>query len=350
MSPVYIKTWVGKHGKRYRVYWRPGGRAFKERYAGSFKTLKEARARRDFVAGELANGRDPQVALDRLKTPPAPQPGLATVWPIWMQSRKDVGAAAKALYGNSRDRWLPILGPTTDPENVTTDGVIAGIDEMLEDLASSTVRLYLSHLAMVLDFADAVPNPARSRKIKLPTQTITERDIPSTEEWRRILAQVASRSRPTLRVMECCALRVSEACGLQAGDLDRDGEQILVRRSITKTKAGRRWIPCPEELLDALTPGRVSAGQVYYDLQRACEKAGTAEYGTHVLRHRRISLWFRHGFDQVQIARWAGHAKASESSDTYGHVVIDALDDDWLTFWLSRSPGAAPVRHREAAE
>jgi integrase len=38
--------------------------------------------------------------------------------------------------------------------------------------------------------------------------------------------------------MECCALRVSEACGVEQGDLDQG--QILVRREVTKTKAGRR--------------------------------------------------------------------------------------------------------------
>ena len=40
---------------RYRL----GGRAYPVSHGGSFPTMKEARARRDLIAGELAAGRNP---------------------------------------------------------------------------------------------------------------------------------------------------------------------------------------------------------------------------------------------------------------------------------------------------
>jgi hypothetical protein len=47
----------------FQVRYRRGGRAYPLVHAGCFPTLKEARLRRDLVAGELAAGRDPAMAL-----------------------------------------------------------------------------------------------------------------------------------------------------------------------------------------------------------------------------------------------------------------------------------------------
>ncbi len=48
--------------RRFVVRYRLGGRAWPIQHGGSFKTDKEARARRDLVAGELAAGRNPAEA------------------------------------------------------------------------------------------------------------------------------------------------------------------------------------------------------------------------------------------------------------------------------------------------
>ena len=353
---AYIKRRTGKDGPRYLVYYRITA-AHKERYAGSFRTKKDAQTRRDLVAGELAALRDPGLLLAEFRRPPVRQAGLGEAWDVWAASKRRVGESAKALYGNSRARWLPILGPDTDPETVTVAGISAGLDEMLDELAPNTVRLYLAHLAMCLDFVlpDGAPNPARSRKLELPSGGVRATPVPSNPEWAAILGKIKTRSRLAVRLMECCGLRVSEACGVEAGDLDVMGGQILVRREITKTSAGRRWVPAPAVLLDGLADRGgvgVSPGQVYYDLQLACEKAGTREFGTHAFRRRRISLWYAQQIDGPQIARWAGHAKPSESMNTYAFEVVDALTDEWLSFWQHayRGGAAAPVRHTEGVD
>lgn len=355
---VYIKRRKTRKGEqRYLVFYRRGGRNCAEEYAGSFRSPSEARARRDWIRLELAAGRDPRESLAALKAPRVTEqrPGLEAVYDRWIRSRRDVGESAVKLYGNSKARWLPILDAATDPLAVTVDGVLAGIDEMLDDLAPSTVRIYLSHLAMVLDFAlpDGQPNPARSRKIKLP-QRRTETPPPTNAEWAAITGAIGKRSLLAVRLMECCALRVSEACGIRAGDIDVASGQILIRRSVTKTNAGRRWVPVPAALLDDLAERGsvgVSPHSVYYDLRQACSKAKTRPYGTHAFRRRRISLWYAQGVDGPQVARWSGHSKASESMDTYAYEVMDAFADEWLGFWnkVRRGERAEPVRQQEHA-
>jgi hypothetical protein len=47
----------------FQVRYRLDGHAYPLVPGGSFRTLKEARARRDFIAGELAAGRNPADAL-----------------------------------------------------------------------------------------------------------------------------------------------------------------------------------------------------------------------------------------------------------------------------------------------
>lgn len=362
MSPVYIKTRVGKTGKRYLVYYRRGGRSFPEEYAGSFKTQKEATERRNLIASELANGRNPQLILEAIKTPPPPAAGLEQRWNEFSASRIDVRAKAQAQYRNARDRWLPILGRDRDPATVTPTDIMAGIGELLEELAASTVRQYVSNLSMVFDFCEIEPNPTKSPKVRLPAIARVEREIPSTAAWHALRDKTKKRSRLALRLMEACAFRVSETATLEWGDIDFIEGMARIRRDNAKTKSSRRWVPVPDELLDDiadLMPVEdrsvhrkvlgIKSTIVYQDMAAACVAAGVTEYGTHVLRHRRVSLWLRHGIDAVQVARWAGHARSSISLDVYGHVVNPG-EDEWADFWkaayaAARTPGAARVRH-----
>jgi hypothetical protein len=46
----------------------------------------------------------------------------------------------------------------------------------------------------VLDFCDVEPNPARSKKVRLPSAERAEVDFPSNEEWVAINEHVRKRS------------------------------------------------------------------------------------------------------------------------------------------------------------
>jgi hypothetical protein len=63
MASVSVTRRKTRSGPRYVVRYRLGGRAYPLVHGGSFKTQKEARARRDYIAGELSAGRNPQEGL-----------------------------------------------------------------------------------------------------------------------------------------------------------------------------------------------------------------------------------------------------------------------------------------------
>lgn len=351
MSSIRIRTRTTRNGeKRFLVYFRRGGASYPEEYGGSFKTKRLAQVRCDAIQLELAAGRDPQAMLRNLNRPPERAPRLERVWASFQDSRSDVGVKAQAQYRNAAAWWLKLLGRTCDPRSITPQDVIDGVAEMhAKGLSPGTIGQYLSVLRQVLDYADVLPNPVKSPKVRLPKDTIAEVNPPTSREWFAIRDEIPARSLLALRLIEADGLRISEAVNLLYGDIDFIEGKVRVARAHTKTAAGRRWLPVPDELLDevaALCPIvsreanlRVFPGLrhdvVRRDLQTACAKAEVTAHHPHELRHRRISLWLRLGFDPVQVSRWAGHARTSMSLDTYGHVVLDPGEDEWAGWWLS---------------
>jgi hypothetical protein len=67
MASAFITVRRTDSGRRYVGRHRLGGRAYPIAHGGSFRTLREARPPRDFIAGELAVGRNPADALRRLR-------------------------------------------------------------------------------------------------------------------------------------------------------------------------------------------------------------------------------------------------------------------------------------------
>ena len=61
---------------------------------------------------------------------------------------------------------------------------------------------------------------------------------------------------------------------------------------------------------------RLSYSIVRDAIATACRNAQIAHFSPHDLRHRRVSLWFAHGIDQITVKTWSGHSRASMSSDT----------------------------------
>ncbi len=70
MASLTITTRKARVGARYVVRYRLGGRAYPIVHGGSFKTLREARVRRDLIGGEIAAGRNPTDLLQAMTAPP----------------------------------------------------------------------------------------------------------------------------------------------------------------------------------------------------------------------------------------------------------------------------------------
>jgi hypothetical protein len=166
MASVNIRRRESKSGPRFQVRYRLGGRAYPLQHGGSFGTLKEARARRDFIGGELAAGRNPAEALQAFSE--APRRRLFREWAdAYKASRIDVAEKTTKTI----DSYLKVIVATfgeRDPAEITFPDVQAWV--VASGLKASSLRQYLSTLRAVLDYAGLTgeANPARDPRLRLP--------------------------------------------------------------------------------------------------------------------------------------------------------------------------------------
>src|SRR4051794_12318483 len=107
MPSSWVERRPTKSGSaRYRVKFRAGGREATPRYAGSFATKKEALTRKQWVDGELAAMRVPDVTL----VEPRRGETLLGAFAEWRQSRIDVDDATAITYRTSQERVLAAGG------------------------------------------------------------------------------------------------------------------------------------------------------------------------------------------------------------------------------------------------
>ena len=333
MSPsIHIATRETKSGRRYLVRYRLGGRGHRVKHAGSFRTRKDARTRRDLVAGELAAGRDPRVVLERLANPTEPRT-LALLAEEWAATRIDVSPNYARNIRSHIKRITPVLGDTR-PQQITPLDVNRLVGELARELAPASVKRYVNTLRMILDHAGLDPNPARHRSIKLPRVVAEEVAPPPAEHFLAILDLVPTRLCLPLVVLEQTALRVGELAALVWGDIDEAGARARVQARTAKTRRAR-WAQIPEWLMGVIaetcpSEDRTSERRVFQGLTdtairqamaRACKSAGIPHYHPHDLRHRRLSLWHGQGVPAAELAARAGHSRASMTLDHYSHVM-----------------------------
>lgn len=327
-------------GKRYRVMFRVGGRDTDNTYAGSFKTMREARMRRDWIAGELSAKRDPKLAL---LAAPATARTLRQVAEEWKASRVDVTAATRVLHRVALDRVLPLLGERT-VDGITAEDVAATVTALAASgRKRETIRKSVKYLAAVLEFAGVDPNPARDRRIRLPYEEHVEINPPTAAHVEAVYRTLPSAYRLALLWLDWSGARVASVDLLTVGDYDERDRRVRLRASTTKTRQAL-WVDLPDTLADALEaslPARddrdgaarllpgVSADRLRTAIARACRANGVPVFSPHDLRHRRISLLHRQGRSWAEIARFVGQRKLSVTADTYTHVLSDGAELDY---------------------
>ncbi len=166
MASASITIRKTKNGQnRYQVRFRLGGRAYPVQHGGSFPTLREARMRRDFIAGELAPGRNPADALRAIVA--RPEVRTFRQWAeAYRASRPDIGEETRKNTASHLRRLLPAFGDR-DPATITPTDVQEWIGAQMVELKPSALSRYLNTLRQVLDFAGTDANPARDRRVKL---------------------------------------------------------------------------------------------------------------------------------------------------------------------------------------
>jgi integrase len=333
MASLTITTRQTTSGPRYVVRYRLGGRAYPIVHAGSFRTLKEAKARRDFVGGELAARRNPADALRALVTTGASPVRTFADWAdAYQASRVDYAAETAKNLASHMKAILPTFG-NRDPATITVADVQEWIGELT--LKPSSIRNYLATLRAVLDFASVEENPAKDARVKLPRQEKEPVNPPTAAEVEMIIATVPAKWQLPFTVLAETGMRVGEAHDLEWQDVDEQGSRFRVRKG--KTNAARRWVAVPEPLMmmiadtcpreDRTPERRVFPGftpdAAKNAMARACKAAGIVHYHPHDLRHRYASVQIDRGVPVTKVAAQLGHSQNSLTLDTYSHVLLD---------------------------
>jgi integrase len=335
VSPATIRKRTTKSGEaRFQVLYRRGGRGYPIETAGTFRTQRDAKLRRDLVAGWIAQGLDPQVELAKTSAPRAARLTFAQWADRYVSSRIDY-AAETTKNVNSHLKKIRGCALADSPID---EIIVADLQELAAAWAAtmkpSSLARYFGTVRRIFDFADIDPNPARDKRINLPSIVQDEVNPPTAGHFLSMLEAMPSRYWLPLVVAEQTAMRIGEICSLEWGDVDEQAHRFRLRGGATKSRRPR-WAQLPEWLMaivaDTLPredrtaqrlvfPG-MSADVAKNAMARACRTAGIPVYSPHDLRHRRLSLWHNDGVPARELADRAGHARASMTLDVYSHVM-----------------------------
>lgn len=355
MSSVWVtRRQRADRSTAYRVMYRLGGREASPRYGGSFRTMREAKIRRDWVAGELAAMRVPDLhKLAKLE----PAPTLAQAAARWSASRVDVSEATSTYHRSALARARPLLGRRVD--EISADDVAELVASLVEaGKARETIRKTATVLAMVFDHAGVSPNPARDRvRVKLPREQRPEISPPTADHVEAVHYLLASSYRLPLLVLDATAMRVGELVALTWGDIDEPRGRWRVSRAVAKTRYGR-WVTVPTVLFGAVLdlcprddrhPDRrvfeqITDSRLRMAIQRACIAAGIPVFSPHDLRHRRISLAHLAGIPWARIGEQVGQRDLAVTANTYTHVLTDETELDYTELLAKARPVQTAVQ------
>ncbi len=335
MASAWIERRATGDSVRYRVRYRLGGREAPCLYAGVFRTMREARVRRDWVAGELAARRVPDLA--RLAAPPT-APTLKRLAERWQASRVDVRESTRIQHRTALGRVLPILGDR--PVSEITPADVADLVARLAaaDKARESIRKSVTALAMVLDYGGVSPNPARDRvQVRLPLTEPDEPEPPAAEHVEAAAWLLTPSYMVAMLVLEATGCRIGELEAARVGDVDETRQAWLVRAAVSKTRRAR-WVNLPADLFgvvlerlpapedrDAtapLFPG-VTSDRLRMAIRRACRDAGVPVFAPHSLRHRYISLAHKQGDSWAEIGDRVGQRSRLVTADRHSHALVD---------------------------
>jgi integrase len=301
--------------------------------------MREAKLRRDWIAGELAARRAPDLSWAETK----PAPTVAAAAERWQASRVDVADSTRTLHRVALKRVTDLIGTRRVGELTPAD-----VAELVGKLAErgcrrETIRKSITYLAMVLDHQGLTGerNPARDRvTVRLPREERDEIAPPTAAQVETLIRSLPARYRLPALVLEQTGMRVGELEKLRWADVDETNERWRVSRTAEKSRRGR-WVPVDGALFDAVTrlrfrEDRNPDSQVFAGfgaerfrtaLARACRDTGTPLVSPHDLRHRRVSVWHRAGVSWAEIGSWVGQRSLSVTADTYTHVLVDTEVD-----------------------
>ncbi|HUP68496.1 MAG TPA: tyrosine-type recombinase/integrase [Acidimicrobiales bacterium] len=257
-----------------------------------------------------------------------------------------------------RTHILPVFGPIP----------LAAIDHMMvtkwvaqlsaAGKAPATVQKANQILAKVMASAvDAKRIPASPCvKVKLPKIEREEMRFLDPDEIAVLASAIDPRYRALVLLGCYSGLRIGELSGLKRSRVHPLKRSVEVAEILTdvgghlhwgqpKTRAGRRSVSVPAEIMDELTAHmeRYSGQELVFTgpdgaplrvtnwrrrhWNPAVAAAGLSPLRPHDMRHTAVALWIAAGVPPLQVTRRAGHTTTSFTQDRYGHLFPSAEDE-----------------------
>jgi integrase len=246
---------------------------------------------------------------------------------------------------------------------ITTDMIQAFMNER-SDMAAKSLRSILSFLATILEAAleDGYinRNPAKSKRLVIPSTKVTVREPLSNADFTDIIRSINSlqkRDQLFVSVLLFTGIRRGELIGLMWQDIDLEKGLISVERSATypstnqavistpKTRSGIRLVPIIEQLLpyicetgqsDCFVIGgdmKPISLQQYRNIMSRVKKTIDLHYATaHLLRHTMITSSYYAGVNPKTLQKVAGHSKYTFTLDRYVHTPVEEISRAGIQF------------------
>lgn len=285
--------------------------------------------------------------------PRAGQITLAEYAAQWQAAQMHRPSTAEVTASRLRRHVLPTFGHRPIG-SLRPSEIRAWVKGLSGTLAPTTVEACYRLLATILKAAvdDRLLPSSPCVRVRLPDR-FTGDVVPLTvEQVEAVQAEMPERLRAAVTLAAGVGLRRGEVLGLSVDRVDFLRRQLTVDRQLLKvtgsadaygppkTKASMRTVPVPDIVLEDLSRhlaaypaepdsllfvnarGRPWSYSRFAEVWRAAaDRAGLPD-GTrfHDLRHHTASLLIAAGCSVKVVQRQLGHASATETLDTYGHL------------------------------
>lgn len=268
----------------------------------------------------------------------------------WLERYKESSLKPTTLLGYKsylRKHLLPAFGDMNLLEISADD--IQDFMNAHKDNSKKTIREWLTLLRQILDAAmeDKIihSNPAKSKRLKNPSDKVTLRDALPLDIFLGIVRQIVNlevSDRRLMALLMFTGMRRGEALGLQWEDIDFDRMLVSVKRNVTfpsnqpivttpKTVNGIRQIPLDPFLVELLDKPKGATGYIiggqepismmsyrntYIRIERQVDLHGAT---AHIFRHSYLTLLDEAGVDSKTLQLIAGHGDIKITMNRYVH-------------------------------
>jgi integrase len=344
-----------------------GKRAYLVRYRGpdGRERSKQFALKRD--AEVFASSMQVAVATGDFVDPKAGNQTFDEWWQEWWPTNVDLRPSTRARdEATYRNHVKPVFGHRElgKIEHLEVRSWVAGLSarglapatvQKCHQIVGKALRGAVAARRIRFNVAEGVPLPRIERE---------EQKFLTPKEVARLADAIDPRYRHLVLLLAYGGLRIGEAAGLQWRNVNLLRRYVDVVQTVVevrgeivinppKTNAGRRRVPIPQVVCEALaaSTARHPDGDAFVvpapeggplrvpAWRRRVWEPGTACAGldglrVHDLRHTAVALWISAGASPTEVQKRAGHTSASVVLDRYGHLLD--TDRDELTSALDR--------------